>query len=395
MTYVLRQNANEPIRTKKILLKLVYPCMLIFSDLPDSDDIQSQVLLLGITRYDTTPTPSHFDRCKRLYGPQLKSTCDNNRIAYVGEKASISSLIAVYQSTEHLSKSGCFPLDRHKTKQKPPKPSEKIVQPQQQSDNHLNRFFDRFQHKRSATTNDNSSTASKTFHRWLHLRRTNNRPNQSSDVATDEWQLPQHRQYTKRKCLTKSGSFKTQSSKSKQPSKASKSKSKSKRFASSCLPYCTLSVRNDSIASNSLASSQFRYSESYKKRGPVTLIESQPQQEHHQHHHHHHRQQQQQQQSPASDEYLLHPSYSKVNNNCAYNRNQSNQNTDNDTNRNNNCSLANNLNVMDRSVDSIGSCSLDVDAESTDFSGILFRHITTSTISESTKTLEKISQAMS
>lgn len=31
--------------------------------------------------------------------------------------------------------------------------------------------------------------------------------------------------------------------------------------------------------------------------------------------------------------------------------------------------LLNNLNIMDRSVDSIGSCSLDVDAESTDFSG--------------------------
>lgn len=36
---------------------------------------------------------------------------------------------------------------------------------------------------------------------------------------------------------------------------------------------------------------------------------------------------------------------------------------------NNNCNLFNNLNNMDRSVDSIGSCSLDVDAESTDFSG--------------------------
>ncbi|XP_055319099.1 probable serine/threonine-protein kinase DDB_G0282963 isoform X2 [Sitodiplosis mosellana] len=44
----------------------------------------------------------------------------------------------------------------------------------------------------------------------------------------------------------------------------------------------------------------------------------------------------------------------------------SNKNTDN--NHNNNCSLFNNLNIMDRSVDSIGSCSLDVDAESTDFS---------------------------
>lgn len=36
---------------------------------------------------------------------------------------------------------------------------------------------------------------------------------------------------------------------------------------------------------------------------------------------------------------------------------------------NNNSNLFNNLNIMDRSVDSIGSCSLDVDAESTDFSG--------------------------
>lgn len=36
---------------------------------------------------------------------------------------------------------------------------------------------------------------------------------------------------------------------------------------------------------------------------------------------------------------------------------------------NNNSTLFSNLNSMDRSVDSIGSCSLDVDAESTDFSG--------------------------
>lgn len=32
------------------------------------------------------------------------------------------------------------------------------------------------------------------------------------------------------------------------------------------------------------------------------------------------------------------------------------------------------FNVMDRSVDSIGSCSLDVDAESTDFSGTVLKH---------------------
>lgn len=47
-----------------------------------------------------------------------------------------------------------------------------------------------------------------------------------------------------------------------------------------------------------------------------------------------------------------------------------NQNNNNDRFKNNNNNyLLNNLNIMDKSVDSIGSCSLDVDAESTDFSG--------------------------
>lgn len=48
---------------------------------------------------------------------------------------------------------------------------------------------------------------------------------------------------------------------------------------------------------------------------------------------------------------------------------QRNQNSGSTATTNNNSNLFNNLNIMDRSVDSIGSCSLDVDAESTDFSG--------------------------
>lgn len=374
--------------------------MMISSDLPDSDDIQSQVLLLGITRYENTSTSSQSKPQQRLPAQQSKSTCDNDRIASVDVTTPINSLVVVYQSNEHLHKSGCFPLERHKPK-KTPKSSETAEQPQhsqqqqQQLTNgiQLNRFFDRFQAKKPPSNGNlnRNQVESKSFYRWLHSKRTKHRqtqygePSNEPTDSTDQRHLPQHR-HTKRKCLTKSGSFKSHPTKTKLTKKSTDSKSgKSRRFGSSCLPYCALSVRNDSIASNSLASSQLGYDKLHKQSGLVASNEPQSQIEQPQQQQKQQQQQEQQQhQLPASDECLMHPSHCTVNNNCAYTRNQSNQNTDNDTNRNNNCSLFNNLNKMDRSVDSIGSCSLDVDAESTDFSGIPIRNIKTTTTTTTT-----------
>lgn len=305
---------------------------MISSNLPDSDDIQCQVLLLGITRYETTPAPSQSNIHKRLRALSANSpACDIGRIGCVDDNESINSLVVIYQSNERLHKSGCFPRERHKI-------------------NKAVRSTETTQHQRQLTDTTQlnrlpSTSNSKIIYRWLHLKQKNplTKPIAERCASADQPTLPQSHRSPSRKCLANLDSSKTQANK-KQHTKPTASRTP-KRF-SSCLPYCASSVRHDSIASSLLASNELHCNELQTIRGV-----NEPQ----------HKQQQ-------TDNCLF---YCTVNKNCAYNRNQSNQNTVNDTNSTNNCNLLINSNKMDRSVDSIGSCSLDVDAESTDFSGIL------------------------
>lgn len=304
---------------------------MISSNLPDSDDIQCQVLLLGITRYETTPAPSQSNVHERLRAQSTKSSvCDNGRIGCVNDNKSINSLVVVYQSNERLHKSGCFPLELHKINKAFRSTETTPHQRQLTGSTQLNRL--------------QSTPNSKIFYRWLHLKQKNTltKPSTEHIASTGQQPLPQSRRSPSRKSLANLDSIKKQSK---------STASRKPTHFSSCLPYCASSVRHGSIASSSLASNQLYCNESQTVRG---LDEPQHMQ--------------QQSQRRQTDNCLF---YCTVNKTCAYNRNRSNQNTVNDINSTNNCNLLINSNKMDRSVDSIGSCSLDVDAESTDFSGIL------------------------
>lgn len=315
--------------------------------------------------------------------------CPSNHSSSIG-----SADLAIYQSIEQLNKTtGCFPLERrHRSKKRGSANSGKVPltivanrnceseNSQQQIGqkshrNHFDRLFERFQSKRIPNkstgvnqTKRKNSIEQKAFYRWLHLSR-NKRLERNikclDDVGYDDWHSLR-RTPVIRKCSTKSNSIRRKTAK-----KTKKKSTKSTSRFSSCIPYCvTISAsttavaasacsRNDSIAGNSLASSH-RYTEYYcKKRskGTLSAAASNAADRH-------------RLPSPpaitttTSNDCLMHYTHCKSNKHFR----ASNKNTDN--NHNNNCSLFNNLNIMDRSVDSIGSCSLDVDAESTDFSGI-------------------------
>ncbi|XP_031621902.1 uncharacterized protein LOC116339925 isoform X2 [Contarinia nasturtii] len=324
------------------------------SELPDNDDINTQVLLLGITRFETTPSP--------VPSKNLLST-DSSKNHKINSKDN-NQLNA---SIEQLNKStGCFPLDRHKTKKTINKESEltKAVAvgdaiyvasselnetennqciEQKSHRNHFDRLVERFQRKRlqqnlgvNRTPQRDNSIEQKAFYHWLHLNR-NKRLEQTVKYFDDADRQQNLCMPVIRKRSTKSNSIRRVTKKTK--------KSSSSRF-SSCIPYCgTTLSRNGSFADNSLASSH-RYTDYYRKRSGASASIG-PQ--------HRHR-------SPSKFNDCLMHSHCKSNKHCS----PSNKNTNNS--HNNNCSLFHNLNIMDRSVDSIGSCSLDVDAESTDFS---------------------------
>lgn len=311
-------------------------------------------------------------------------TKDNDQLNASNHSSSIRSIdIGIYESIEQLNKStGCFPLDRHKTKKSNTNTNtakeldtnnltrdaiciasselHEIDRSQcietKSHRNHFDRLVERFQRKRIQQnlgvkrTQRNNTIEQKAFYHWLHLNRNkrlerNVKCLDDADVATTI-----DRQQTLctpviRKRSTKSNSIRKLTKKSTKPS----SSSSTSRF-SSCIPYCVTAIasRNGSFADNSLASNH-RYTEHCRKQSGASISsEHQP-----------HRLQ-------TSNDCLMHS-------HCKSNKHFSPSNKNTDNNHNNNCSLFNNLNIMDRSVDSIGSCSLDVDAESTDFSGITFK----------------------
>lgn len=362
--------------------------------------------MLGITRFETTPSPAPAKKplpiiASSSYGGnahRLTHRDDHNDDGHCPSyhSSSIGSAdLATYQSIEQLNKTtGCFPLERHRSK-KHSSISGKVPltivannncvsqNNRQQIDqkshrNHFDRLFERFQLKRIPNkstgvnqTKRKNSIEQKAFYRWLHLSRNkrlerNIKCLDDDGVGYDDWHSLR-RTPVIRKCSTKSNSIRRKTTKKSNK----KSKKSSSRF-SNCIPYCvtisasttavaaSASSRDDSFAGNSVASSH-RYTEYYckKRSGTLSAAASNAADRH--------------RLTPpppqtttttTSNDCLMHYSHCKSNKHFR----ASNKNTDN--NHNNNCSLFNNLNIMDRSVDSIGSCSLDVDAESTDFSGI-------------------------
>lgn len=371
------------------------------------------MLLLGITRFETTPSPAPIKKLipttssdGNVQKLTHKDNNDNNNKDDNKNDDNLSNHslsigladLAIYQSIEQLDKTtGCFPLDRNKSKKvnsvKDPSTiitttttpitatvasnaicaSQNIRLIDQKSHRtHFDRLFERFQSKRRIPKNlgvnqtkRNNNIEQKAFYRWLHLSRNKRLERNASkcldDVATiNDDDRQSLRTPVIRKCSTKSNSIRRKTTK-----KSTKPTKSTTRF-SSCIPYCVTGTvsRNDSIAGNSLASSH-RYTEyCSKKRCVIASTASNIDR-------HRHR-------LPTTIITTTKTTAAATTTNdclmyshCKSNKHfisPSNKNTDN--NHNNNCSLFNNLNIMDRSVDSIGSCSLDVDAESTDFSGI-------------------------
>lgn len=336
--------------------------MYVFSELPDNDDINTQVLLLGITRFETTPSPAPSKKPLTPGNNIYKAKCENDELNLPKYRSSIIDAddIGIYQSIEHLNKStGCFPLERHKSKKttnhncnkptasiietKPYALPESRLNDQRSHRNHFDRLFERFHSKGNQTSfcinqNRRNSAEQRAFYHWLQLSRNKRleRNVKCSDAIGDQEQQTLCTPVI-RKCSTKSNKIRKSTKTSVKPTTS--------RF-SSCIPYCVTASRNNSIASNSLASNH-RFTGHYcRKKSDAEALGDQ------------HRQR-----LPASNAYLMHS-------HCKSNKHYSPSNKYTDNNHNNNCSSFNNLNIMDRSVDSIGSCSLDVDAESTDFSGI-------------------------
>lgn len=385
--------------------------------------------MLGITRFETIPSPAPAKKLHTTSGGDTKKLSHRNGNGNISdddqeqeekdkEESNHSSSygsadLAIYHSIEQLNKTtGCFPLERHKSKkvisakEPPPPPSStqtdtvnsnaiyaskniRLID-QKSHRNHFDRLFERFHSKRipnknlsvnqAKHNNNNKNSGSnstnneqKAFYRWLHLNRNKRLERNAKcldDVADDRQSL---RTPVIRKCSTKSNSVRKKTTKkSTKLTKFTTSATLSSSRFSSCIPYCVTGTvsRNDSIAGNSLASS-LRYTEyCNKKRSGAASVTTTTASSLNIDRHCRHRSPSTPPTTPTpttkttSNDCLMH-SHCKSNKHC----NPRNKNTDNN-NHNNNCSLFNNLNIMDRSVDSIGSCSLDVDAESTDFSGI-------------------------
>lgn len=403
--------------------------MYVFSDLPDTDDINTQVLLLGITRFETTPSPPQpvkFPLAKvkqksngqenGVAGNSDHNTIDNEKRIEVPTSNTTSLRIAsnpttaidqtnaigvVYQSIENLNKTttGCFPLERRK----PKKLNGNCDQNREESSSAtslssnrnafvehyrftdqilnrthcINRIFERFHSQKQPSNNHHhhqrqqqqqqqsdsgvkqlqNGIERKAFYRWLNSnRRQTKRTDQCFDDINHTDAIDQQRRQQQqtvryetsviRKSSTKSNSIRKVTKKS-----ATRKQSSTARRFKSCLPYC-IAVRNDSVAGNSLASSH-RFCEYRRKRIGFTAAVAEP----NCCAHHCNR---------RFDSIKFKRNDSSID--CNFTDSEQTANTN--YNNNNCCLFDNNLNNMDRSVDSIGSCSLDVDAESTDFSGI-------------------------
>lgn len=355
--------------------------------------------MLGITRNETIPSEPIKSALKSKFRKRPVSYPCGSTLEAIDAFADDIDRSIVYQSIEHLNRTGCFQLDRHKSKLEckigktiavksktndnritadtteilttttvddinvKTKHNQQVIEKQKE---HVNRTIDDIYHSNklsnqasAATTTATGVVKRKTFYRWLYLsRKKQNQDRYESSIDDIHKKLSNRKTIVTRRRLSSSSSFKKSIKSNNKNINNKNSKIRKSRFFS-CIPNCVANTthRNDSIP-NSLASSSLRFG----KRGNnqkcnisnATKTISKKKFE-------------------TSNDLTEH-NFMLDSNSCSNCSNNNKSNSNNNTifnhNSNNNCSLFNNLNIMDRSVDSIGSCSLDVDAESTDFSGI-------------------------
>lgn len=326
-----------------VLMKILFLLFVInwmFSELPDID-ANAQVLLLGVTRLDTPPrsSPPEIVKPKRPHTYHATTTTASDEdYSYKTTAAAVDDVKTA--SNRKFISSACLAEERvhpssiaHKdwiNRLTPKTKSTTFLSTK--SKRNLNTFLGRFNRNSSEKDTENGQIAT-------------NRPISCPLVV----EPPCHHDEDHSVNVERADVQPTLSS-------YRVKKSKTSRLAS-CIPYCASRHESSEAPTDSLASS-FRTAECCppiaSNRNSNTNANS-CRREQHQRQHLIAQLHRLRSPNELMSTNLSRPS-DKSNNSCA-------------SRNNNNSSLFNNLNIMDRSVDSIGSCSLDVDAESTDFSG--------------------------
>lgn len=327
------------------IVSFVINCL--FSELPDND-ANTQVLLLGVTRLDTPlrSSPPTFVKPKRPYTYHGTTTIASDAahphkttlVAADDTDVTITKTVtnrkfdSSYYLTDHQSSiANAVWINRVAPKNK----STTFLSTK--SKRNLNTFLGRFNRnsgEKEIIAEDGNVTTAR------HI-------NRSPAVETNECQNDQQPSVNVHRGNT-------------QPTLSSVRVKKSKTARlTSCIPYCANKHESSEAPTDSLVSS-FRIVECCapitSNHGDRTKTNTNCQ-----------RREQHQRQNLITQLNRLRSSNELIPSNL---RRLSIKSTHQNRNSsNNNSSLFNNLNIMDRSVDSIGSCSLDVDAESTDFSG--------------------------
>lgn len=305
----------------------------MFSELPDND-ANAQVLLLGVTRLDTPPrsSPPKIVKPKRPHTYHASTTTASDEdYSYKTTVGAVDS--AKTATNQKFISSACLAEGRvhpssilHKdwiNRLTPKTKSTTFLSTK--SKRNLNTFLGRF--NRNSSEKDTEDATSRliscplVFEPQCHHDEKHSVNLEPADVRP------------------------TLSSYRVKRSKASR--------LTSCIPYCANKHESSEAPTDSLASS-FRVAECC---APIVSNNNRNSCRREQH----------QRQHLIAQLHRLRSSNELISTNlcrATYKSNNSNANRNN-----NNSSLFSNLNIMDRSVDSIGSCSLDVDAESTDFSG--------------------------
>lgn len=315
----------------------------MFSELPDND-ANTQVLLLGVTRLDTPPrsSPPKFVKPKRPHTYHATTTTASDEDYYQNK----TTVAAVDDTDDALNKSaanrkfysGIYLADQSSIAQKDwinrsaSKPTTFLSS---KSKRNLNTFLGRFQNRNSAEKDIEDGATARLINCPLVVEPPcQNVEKHSANVNRDDQQQ------------STLSSFRVK-------------KSKTARLTS-CIPYCANRHESSEAPTDSIASS-FRITECCAPIASSNNTNSI------------YRREANQRQHLIAQLNRLRTSNELISSNLSRLPNKSGQQQQNGsaaaTTNNNNTNLFNNLNIMDRSVDSIGSCSLDVDAESTDFSG--------------------------
>lgn len=331
----------------KILL-LLFVINRLFSELPD--DANTQVLLLGVTRLDTPPrsSPPRIVKPKRphTYHATTTTTIDEDfaykTIAGAVDDAFIKTAPnrAIISTERRADQSKVAHEDWTNRSASKTKSTTFLST---KSKRNLNTFLGRFNRNSSDKDAEEGDIATARLINCPLVVEPpcQNDDNHSTNVDRDNVQS------TELRLQPKLSRFRVK-------------KTKTARLTS-CIPYCASKHESSEAPADSLASS-FRIAECCAPIACNNRTNSKNS--------NYYRREQQQRHHLIAQLHRLRSSNELIPSNSNRLSNKSTQpQQSSGASNNNNSNLFNNLNIMDRSVDSIGSCSLDVDAESTDFSG--------------------------